>query len=219
MKQLISAVLLIVVLSSCSSLTVEDCAMTDWQARGFDEGKRGFSLKQYDEYAQECKEIGGVIPPKSKYTTGHYKGTLEFCTATSGYAFGKNGGYYRHSCREWNLNPTDFLDGYNAGKEIYAAEKKLDETIEELEDHRTSMDDAQYQIRWNTDKLSDPELTEKDRRTAQIEIEKQRSRYGDLYRSEHLYEEDIEEAKRDLEYIILKHERLNYCDYEGCFEK
>lgn len=218
MRNILILLMLPFVFTACSSLTVEDCAMTDWQQRGYDEAKRGFKLEQYNEYAQECKEIGGVAPSKAKYSTGHYKGTQEFCTTLSGYAYGKDGGYYNQSCSDWNLDATNFLKGYSAGKEIYAAEKSIDKAVKELEAHRTSMDDAQYKIRYNTEKLSDPELTEKERRTAQIEIEKQRSRYGDLHRSEYLYEEDIEKAKRELDYIILKHERLNYCDYEGCFE-
>ncbi|MCL2914512.1 DUF2799 domain-containing protein [Shewanella corallii] len=213
----ITLIAVLSMLTACSSLSVEDCANTDWQARGYDEAKRGFSLTQYDEYAKECKEIGGVIPLKSDYTTGHYKGTQEFCTATSGYAFGKSGGYYRAVCSEWNLDDSDFMKGYKPGSEYFAAKKKIDKAIKALEDHRISIEDASFQIRNRTERLNSPDLTEQQRRSIQIEIQNQKSRYNDLKRSEPRYVAKIDTAKAELEYLIQKHKQLNYCDYEGCF--
>jgi len=218
MKNLLILITIPFIFSACSSLTVEDCAMTDWQQKGYDEAKRGFNLEQYEEYAKECKEIGGVIPSKAKYSTGHYKGTQEFCTVLSGYAYGKGGGYYSQSCSDWNLDATEFLKGYNSGKEYYSAEKHIDKKVEELDDHRTSMEDAQFKIKNSTERLSKPELTQQEKNDLKIEIQKQKSRYNDLLRSEGRYIEKVEKAKRELEYIVLKHKRLNYCDYEGCFE-
>lgn len=217
MKNILTLLLISFVLSACTSLSIEDCATINWQQRGYDEAKRGFSLKQYQEYVEECRDVGGVIPSKSEYSAGHYRGAQEFCTAISGYAYGKSGSHYNGSCKEWDLDDYGFIKGYHAGQELYAAEKNIDSAIHELEEHRAAMDDAQYQIRHNTDRLSDRSLTQSEVSTIQIEIEKQRSRYGDLYRTENSYEEDIEQARRELEYIILKHQRLNYCDYEGCF--
>ncbi len=218
MRNILILLLTPFILSACSSLSIEDCAVTDWQQRGYEEAKRGFNLKQYDEYAQECKDIGGVIPSKAKYSTGHYKGTQEFCTVLSGYSYGKSGGYYSQSCSDWNLDVTDFMTGYRAGREYYKTEKEIDEALEELDDHRTGMEDAQYKIQYNTEKLAKPELTQQERNNIKIEIQKQKSRYNDFLRSEGRYIEKVEQSKRDLEYVILKHKRLNYCDYKGCFE-
>ncbi|WP_338590392.1 DUF2799 domain-containing protein [Shewanella khirikhana] len=217
MHKKIMALTLLSLLTGCSSLSVEDCANTDWKEQGYGEAKAGFSLKRYDYYAQECKELGGVIPPKADYTSGHYQGTQEFCTSISGYKFGKEGGYYQQSCKEWKLDETVFFKGYQAGTEYYKAQKAVDDDIKELEDNRSKASATESSIASTEEKLKRTELTNQQRADLQIELQNLRSRYNELVYLQPRKIERIEANKRMLEAIVVKHNRLNYCDYQGCF--
>lgn len=122
-------ILLIIVLTtltSCASLTQEDCAKTSWAQKGELDGSNGESLSLFSKYQQQCHEHGVVIS-KANYTHGYNIGLRKFCTYKSGYKHGLEGSDPFTECNQ--INPS-FTKGYEEGFrefQIFARKKKIEE--------------------------------------------------------------------------------------------
>ena len=108
MKIFILATLL--VLSSCSSLSRDECNDTNWRKIGINEGSYG-KPSNFDAYEKQCKKFGDVSF-KSDYDQGHLEGLEIFCTYSNGYYFGSNQQSNVEECKQFN---SDFSRGFKDG--------------------------------------------------------------------------------------------------------
>ena len=126
--------ILLLIITSCSSLTKEECSNFNWIKEGELDGSRGRSSTFFSNYSQQCQKHGVSIS-KDNYIQGHTKGLTEFCNYNSGYDLGLDGKGPFSDCEM--INPS-FNKGYEEGFSKFqtiAKEKKIEEQkIEEQKD-------------------------------------------------------------------------------------
>jgi Protein of unknown function (DUF2799) len=124
-------ILISVYVSSCATLSKEDCQSIDWHERGKSDSLRGKTSKDFDAYAKTCTAHGAIID-QEKYASGREEGLKLFCTYDSGQQFGREGGVYYETCPQ-SLE-TEFLGGYRLGKREYELDQKEKELSRRKQD-------------------------------------------------------------------------------------
>lgn len=122
----IPLIIILILLTSCASLSKEDCINTSWDHKGELDGLDGESLSIFSDYQQKCHKHGVVIS-KANYTQGYNRGLRKFCSYNSGYEHGLEGSDPFTECDQ--INPS-FTKGYEEGFrefQILAQKKKIEE--------------------------------------------------------------------------------------------
>lgn len=117
MRSLIVLLASALVLSGCATLNKDECLTADWYQIGYEDGARGYPDTRLTSHREACAKHG-VAPDFRAYQDGHEEGVIRFCTPRNGFTQGKRGYQYAGICPP-SLE-ADFLDGYDAGREIYA---------------------------------------------------------------------------------------------------
>lgn len=116
--------LLLVGCVSTPSLKADDCATTNWQAIGYEDGKRGADSKHILRYMKTCQ--GTTAPDRPAWEIGRQKGLTEFCTPNNAYNLGRMGHTLTGVCDD-NTDKLEPLHRANMmGLEQYALRKRLD---------------------------------------------------------------------------------------------
>lgn len=114
----VACLLLALVLSACTTLAPEqvaqECAATDWQRYGVNDGKLGLPTNARSDRFADCRTVGQPADLVA-YQAGRSEGLLDYCTAERGYQIGYSGRRYQSVCPP-TLEP-DFLQGYERGRE------------------------------------------------------------------------------------------------------
>ena len=116
-------------LSACASMDKAQCVNANWTAIGMEDGARGRTLDRLGERRRACAEHG-VQPDAERYAAGRNEGLKSYCTYDQGFRAGRGGNAYSGVCPE--PAATDFVAGYQRGRELYGLQKRLDEVNADL---------------------------------------------------------------------------------------
>lgn len=106
--------LVLVISSSCATLSEDECKSSDWYDLGLMNGKTGRNL--LSSHTKACSEYG-IKPDISKYNKGMEQGLQSYCTPENGYREGVAGKSYQRVCPiRLEVN---FLKKYKLGKKIH----------------------------------------------------------------------------------------------------
>ncbi len=120
----VSIVLVAVVLiSSCASMTENECLTVNWLDQGFRDGRNGQALSRLEEHRQACAKVG-VTPNRQLYFQGRDQGILHYCSPQNALQEGLKGQPYRNACPAHLEH--GFLVAYDKGKQIYDAEQRVE---------------------------------------------------------------------------------------------
>ena len=125
----------VVLISSCASMTANECLTVNWLDQGFRDGRNGQALSRLEEHRQACEKVG-VTPNRQLYFQGRDQGILHYCTPNNALEEGLKGRPYRDACPA-NLE-YGFLISYEQGKQIYDAEQR----VEKLNQHSSQLEKA-----------------------------------------------------------------------------
>jgi len=114
--------LAVLLLTGCASMSGDECATSDWQAIGFEDGSRGYSADRLGNHRKACAKHG-VTPDFQAYQTGHDQGLDRFCQPSRGFSLGSNGGSYNGVCAAHREG--DFVDAYNSGYHLYNLQSRV----------------------------------------------------------------------------------------------
>jgi hypothetical protein len=103
-------------LSSCASMSKNECVYADWRAIGFEDGAAGEPSTAISSRRQACA-AAGVTPNMSEYLAGRDAGLAEYCTPANGFSEGESGSSYSGVCGRHN--EAGFLAEYRAGSHLY----------------------------------------------------------------------------------------------------
>ncbi|WP_049724015.1 DUF2799 domain-containing protein [Gilvimarinus polysaccharolyticus] len=131
--------ILLILLASCATLNEDECITADWQAIGYEDGANGLPDSRIGAHREACAKHG-ITPSLSNYRDGHKEGLISFCTPRNGFNRARNGYQYKGICPP--LLEPNFLDGYEAGREIYQAESN----VSELEKQQSNNEAEQQNI-------------------------------------------------------------------------
>lgn len=126
--RVISLTALTVLVSSCASMSEQECLSANWLDQGFRDGRNGQPLHRLEEHRQACAKVA-VRPDQQLYLQGREKGIIHYCTANNGLQEGRLGRQYRNACPA-HLEHR-FLLSYEQGKKIYDAEQRIEKLSRE----------------------------------------------------------------------------------------
>ncbi|WP_157954402.1 DUF2799 domain-containing protein [Saccharospirillum mangrovi] len=196
MKRL-AAVLLatLVVLSGCATLSEEECLTADWYSIGFEDGSNGYPSSRIGAHREACAKHG-VTPDLRQYQDGHEEGLINFCTPRNGFNRARNGYQYSGICPP-SLE-ADFLDGYQAGREIYAVTSEISSLRSEQRSNENEMTTSERRLNEMEAVLFSDALTPEERQATYNEITRLRERQGELKSRNEQLIRDIADAEARL---------------------
>lgn len=127
-------VMLAMLISSCASMSKQECLTANWFDQGFRDGRTGEPVSRIEDHRQACAKVG-VRPDQTLYFKGRDQGILIYCTPDNALQEGRKGRSYRNACPAHLEH--QFLIYYEQGKQFYDAEQrieKLNEQANQLED-------------------------------------------------------------------------------------
>ena len=115
--RLIIALMACALLSSCASVSKEECIAGDWAAIGQRDGATGrVGDTQFARHIDACAKVQ-ITPDRSAWARGYAAGLAQYCTPQSGLSEGLAGRTYRGVCPA----PTraGFQQAYDLGRDVY----------------------------------------------------------------------------------------------------
>jgi len=103
-------------LSGCATMNANECALSDWNMIGFEDGAQGYSAERVGRHRKACAKHG-VAPDLTAYQGGREQGLRQYCQPSRGFDLGAGGRRYNGVC-PGDMQP-DFLDAYNTGRQLY----------------------------------------------------------------------------------------------------
>lgn len=165
--------IVVMALSGCATLNLEQCLRGDWYGIGLADGRDGLPAPdRLDRHMQACARHGVRVDVRL-YHQGHAQGLLDYCRIDNAFDTGLRGRRYRHVC------PPEIdalFDHYNrAAYRVYDLRRQLDNM------DRWLFSAVEY-------RLLNRDLSRKDRRWLrndmhEFEWRRDRLRY-ELYKSE-----------------------------------
>jgi hypothetical protein len=113
----------------CASLDKDECLHADWYAIGLEDGARGQAVERLGEHRRACAKHS-VVPDSERYVAGRNEGLKSFCSYERGLSEGRAGHGYAAACPQ--PAATQFLAGYNRGRELHELHRRLDEVNREI---------------------------------------------------------------------------------------
>ena len=176
-KLLVLWPLLIVVVSGCATLNKDECLTADWYQIGYEDGARGYADTRIASHREACAKHG-ITPVFRDYQDGYEEGVIRFCTTSNGFAQGKRGYNYSGICPS-GLEAS-FLDGYEAGKQIYSVSSLISSLNDEQRQNENNIEALQNQIIDKTNLMLADTTSIADRYTLNAEISQIQQDLGGL---------------------------------------
>jgi len=143
LKLIFSLILASFLVSSCASISKEECEVGNWAEIGERDSAAGKNKKQYYKYVKDCGKHG-MVPSKKDYSSGYETGLKTYCTASNGYEVGRNGKRDPKICPK-SLK-TAFESSYRKGKSVYDAEKKVKDKANQIEKYEREINELQNSL-------------------------------------------------------------------------
>jgi len=195
----------VVILSSCASLSPEQCKNADWRQIGYTDGANGEPAGRLQEHASACAKAG-IKPDLDAYLSGRMEGLLSYCQPENGFEVGRRG-------RPDNVGDcpphlrAPFLDQYRQGREINGLES-------EVQRLRSMLQNDQNEARRNDRRMEDirkelrrPNLSPERRTSLLNEIERMLDRRQDAGRRQLAMQRDLDMAEDRLRFRLREMRR------------
>jgi len=106
----------VVALAGCAGMSSQECAYSDWQSVGYEDGASGKAADAVGNRRKACAKHGVAIDYEG-YREGWDRGVRAFCNPQRGYDIGSRGGSYHGQCPA-ELDE-DFVVAYRAGRQLH----------------------------------------------------------------------------------------------------
>ncbi len=127
-----------IVLSSCASLTKEECLTSDWLVVGERDGSSGFEPRgQFNRHVKACERVN-VIPDHSAWHQGYQRGLVNYCTPANGLRVGQYGSTYHEVCPA--TTEPGFLQGYALGDQEHKARLRISSLGSSISSQQSDID-------------------------------------------------------------------------------
>jgi hypothetical protein len=132
----ICVVVAALVLGGCASIGEDECLAMDWRTVGYEDGAAGMGIERLTWRRQACAKYG-VAPDLEAYRRGRDEGLLEFCVPGNGFRVGAAGQRYSGACPD--LLADEFLVAYEAGRQLWRLERRVDEALAGITSRRNEI--------------------------------------------------------------------------------
>ena len=115
--QFISSALLTLFLSGCAMhMSQQECANTNWNQLGFNDGTRGAAHRDLDQDVSDCAKFKINVNAKA-YEDGYQSGLARYCSYNKGRSLGNSGSQKSSVCNNGSF--PSFQRGYKDGIRQY----------------------------------------------------------------------------------------------------
>jgi hypothetical protein len=197
---LAAALLGMLALAGCETMSAEQCAVADWRALGYQDGNRN-GASRFSDRAESCAERG-ISADAGQYQDGFSQGLREFCRPERGFSLALRGGSFGGGCPADLRN--DFASAYADGRRAWAIQSDINaarNTVMQAENRRREIDsdlnDRERRLREAT--------TDEERRSLRAEIDRLRESRRDNNQDLRIAQErqlGLEQLMNDLRYEI-----------------
>lgn len=157
------ALLAVLAVPGCASMSEQECREGDWAAIGRADGERGARLSEIERYRKACARHEIPVGEEA-WREGYAAGIAAFCTPKGGYVAGRGGQKHQDVCFGFE-GSEKFMAAYGNGQVVH----KLLAEIRALRRAKSDFDMAALSGEYPSD-----ELMEIRRRAAEIEAARQR---------------------------------------------
>ncbi|MCV2352800.1 DUF2799 domain-containing protein [Paucibacter sp. B2R-40] len=122
-----------ILLSSCATMSPEECKVADWGQLGERDGMEGRTLGQLSDRAADCAKVGVSVNTQA-YQQGRDLGLRSYCRPDNAVRVGLSGGFYAGVCPP--ETHAGFLTRYEAARSVWDLRNEvtsLDGRVENLE--------------------------------------------------------------------------------------
>ena len=173
----IFAVIAVLSLSGCATMSADECVTSDWTSIGFEDGSRGHTADRLGSHRKACAKHG-VTPDFAAYQRGHAQGIEAFCQPGRAFSYGVNGGNYSGVC-PYDMEP-EFLEAYNAGHKLYSLRSSVNTASSMIYSKEKELDNAEKRILAAELELISNETTTEERVLLLSELKDLSERTGQL---------------------------------------
>ena len=131
--------LIAVTLTSCETMSKEECLSADWYQVGYQAGRDGEERAHIEHIAESCAKAH-VMPDRERYFSGRNEGLRIYCTPENGFYLGKNGTSLHHVCPPESA--IRFEVAYHHGHQVYDARQQVTRLVEKRHKLEEKLDNA-----------------------------------------------------------------------------
>lgn len=127
----------IFLLSSCATLSKQQCLIGDWQAIGYNDGVSGYSSERLASHAKACAKAS-VTPDYLAWERGRKLGLKQYCTTNNAYNIGRRGRKLNNVCPAAAVNDLHLAN--QRGLAYYDLDTQLDKDKRLIEEYQDEFD-------------------------------------------------------------------------------
>lgn len=202
----VALLLLTLFISSCATMSKDECKQADWYLKGVDDATQGFALDRVIEHGKACARVN-IVPDMKDYREGHGKGARLYCVPEKGYSEGRNGAAYNGICPA--ALEGRFLRAYNDGQELFAIQYRIDAIRSQISNNSSQVNNRYNniaQLRREIVKSND----EKDRRYKMRLIIDMENEIRNLEQDSNRADRELYLLSNDYHMVEDKHRRMGY---------
>lgn len=173
----ISMAAAVLALSGCATMSEDECLTSDWNAIGYEDGARGYTMQQFSNRREACAKHG-VTPDFRAYQSGRNEGLVSFCQPSRGYNLGVSGGTYHGVCDV--AMEEEFLDAYRVGHQLYGLRSNVQSANNRIYNKEREIERVESTIRSKEALLINPDTTTEDRVLLLADLKDLSERTGEL---------------------------------------
>lgn len=195
----------IFILSSCASLSPEQCKNADWRQIGYTDGANGEPAGRLQEHASACAKAN-VKPDLEAYLSGRMEGLLSYCQPENGFEVGRRGRPDNAGDCPPHLR-APFLDQYRQGREINGLEGEVQRLRSMLQNDQNEARRSDRRMEDIRNELRRPNLSPERRTSLLNEIERLLDRRQDAGRRQLGMQRDLDIATDRLQFRLREMRR------------
>jgi len=148
--KLIGLFFVVLLLSSCASLSKDECLNADWFDIGFNDGQSGYRLTRLSNHNEACAEYH-IKANGQRYAQGREQGLKKYCTLDNALQEGLSGKRYRGVCP--NEIEHRFIKEHRKGMAIYELQKEVDQHQRRITSLRNTLDSDKNKEKLSANKI------------------------------------------------------------------
>lgn len=126
-----------ILLSSCATLSKQECLVGDWQAIGYNDGVAGYQAERLASHAKACAKAS-VAPDYLAWERGRQLGLKQYCTTSNAYNIGRRGRSLNNVCPITLVNTLQTAN--QKGLDYYALDSQLNKDKRLVETYQEEFD-------------------------------------------------------------------------------
>ena len=126
-----------ILLSSCATLSKQECLVGDWQAIGYNDGVAGYHSERLASHAKACAKAS-VAPDYLAWERGRQLGLKQYCTTSNAYNIGRRGRSLNNVCPITLVNTLQTAN--QEGLDYYALDSQLNKDKRLVETYQEEFD-------------------------------------------------------------------------------